>query len=372
MGAMNIGAASEPGRRMRMARTMTAKIGAVLPLSGPLARVGEQARIGLGLAATEINAAGGILQASVEIGYRDSRSDPATADAQARALIDQQVIAIVGPVSSAARDAMAATMAQHKTPLLYATDYEGGHNARYLFFFNTVPSQSALPLLRYLHERLGVTYALVGADYVWPRATFAALRAEIGALGGQVLSEQFVSLAAGQNYGAAIERVATSGAKILLLALDDAAFVSQAEQAGLLRSLTIGFLADPAPCIAALGPGEGAGMYACVPFVASDPSPGVQAFVDRVRRVRGSDAMVSAYVMTHHNALLALKAGLERSGEIGREAAVEGMTGLTYQIPTGRSWITGDHHAALNMYIARTERSAVRVVEPLGVLEPGP
>jgi hypothetical protein len=103
---------------MRMARKMTAKIGAVLPLSGPLARVGEQAKIGVDLAATEINAAGGILQASVEIGYRDNRSDPATADAQARALIDQQVIAIVGPVSSAMRDAMAPTMARHKTPLL--------------------------------------------------------------------------------------------------------------------------------------------------------------------------------------------------------------------------------------------------------------
>jgi urea transport system substrate-binding protein len=97
---------------------------------------------------------------------------------------------------------------------------------------------------------------------------------------------------------------------------------------------------------------------------------GVQAFVDRVRRAQGADAVVSAYVMTHHNALIALKAGLERSGEIGREAAVEGMAGLTYQIPTGHSWITGDHHAALSMYIARTERGAVRVVEPLGLLEP--
>ena len=358
-------------RGTRVVQTMTAKIGAVLPLSGPLARVGEQARIGLDLAATEINAAGGILGAPVEIGYRDSRTDPTAADAQARALIEQQVIAIVGPVSSAVRDAMAATMAQHKTPLLYATDYEGGHNARYLFFFNTIPSQSTLPLIRYMHGRLGATYALLGADYVWPRATFVAARAEIGALGGRVLSEQFVPLAAGQDYGAAIERVAASGAEILLLALDDPAFFSQAEQARLLRSLTIGFLADPAPCVAALGPGEGDGMYACVPFVASDPSPGVQVFVDRVRRVHGADALVSAYVMTHYNALIALKAGLERSGEIGRQAAVEGMAGLTYQIPTGRSWITGDHHAALNMYIARTERGTVHVVKPLGVIEAG-
>jgi branched-chain amino acid transport system substrate-binding protein/urea transport system substrate-binding protein len=354
---------------MRVVQAMKARVGAVLPLSGPLARIGEQARMGLDLAATEINAAGGILGTPIEVGYRDSQTDPATAESQARALIEQQVLAIVGPVSSAARDAMAATMAQNKTPLLYATDYEGGHDARYLFFFNTVPSQSALPLLRYMHGRLGTTYALLGADYVWPRATFAVARAEIEALGGRVTSEQFVPLAAGQNYGAVIERVAASGAEILLLALDDPAFVSQAEQARLLRRLTIGFLADPAPCVAALRPGEGEGMYACVPFVASDSSSGVRTFVDRVCRLRGGDAPVSAYVMTHYNALMALKAGLERSGEIGREAAVEGMTGLTFQTPTGRSWITSDHHTALNMYIARTGRGSVHVVEALGAIE---
>ena len=345
------------------------KIGAVLPLSGPLAGIGEQARIGLDLAAAEINASGGILGTPVEIDYRDSRTEPTTAEREARALIKEQALAIVGPVSSASRDAMAATMAQHKTPLLYATDYEGGHNARYLFFFNTVPNQSALPLLRYMHERMGTTYALLGADYVWPRATFATARAEIEKLGGRVLSEQFVPLVAGQDYGPAIEQIAVSGAEILLLALDDPAFVRQAKHAGLTRRVTIGYLADPAPCISALQPGEGEGMFACVPFVASDPSTGVQAFVGRVRRAHGPDALVSAYVMTHYNSLIALSEGLKRIGEIGREAAVEGMAGLTYEIPTGRSWIASDHHAALNMYIAKTGRDAVHVVEALGAIE---
>jgi urea transport system substrate-binding protein len=50
--------------------------------------------------------------------------------------------------------------------------------------------------------------------------------------------------------------------------------------------------------------------------------------------------VVSFYVMTHYDALMALKAGLEKSGEISREAAVDGMAGLTYEVPTGASTIT--------------------------------
>jgi branched-chain amino acid transport system substrate-binding protein/urea transport system substrate-binding protein len=64
--------------------------------------------------------------------------------------------------------------------------------------------------------------------------------------------------------------------------------------------------------------------------------------------MHGDDTVVSFYVMTHYDALMALKAGLEKSGEVSREAAVDGMAGLTYEVPTGSSTITPeDHHSAL-------------------------
>ena len=112
-------------------------------------------------------------------------------------------------------------------------------------------------------------------------------------------------------------------------------------------------------------------MYACVPFVASDPALGVQDFVGRIRAMHGQDTVVSFYVMTHYDALMALKAGLEKAGEVSREAAVDGMAGLSYEVPTGSSTITaGDHHSALNMYISKTVGGEITVVEPLGLIEP--
>jgi branched-chain amino acid transport system substrate-binding protein/urea transport system substrate-binding protein len=150
-------------------------------------------------------------------------------------------------------------------------------------------------------------------------------------------------------------------------------FIRQAEEFGLLQKLTVAFLGFTEVYLGAFGEGKGEGMYACVPFVASDPAPGVQDFVRRIRAMHGPDTVVSGYVMTHYDALMALKAGLETSGEISREAAVEGMAGLTYGVPTGPSTIMPeDHHSALNMYISKTAGGKIEVVEPLGLLDPAP
>jgi urea transport system substrate-binding protein len=55
------------------------KIGAVLPFSGGVELYGRQAKLGLDLAAKEINAAGGILGRPVEVIYEDDKTDPAAA-----------------------------------------------------------------------------------------------------------------------------------------------------------------------------------------------------------------------------------------------------------------------------------------------------
>lgn len=163
-----------------VARAATVKLGAALPFSGGLELFGQQARIGLDLAAAEINAAGGILGQQVEIIYEDNKTDPKTSNERARKLIQSDdVIAVTGPITSAARDAMTGTMERFKTPLLYATNYEGGGCNRYLFFFNTLPNQDAVPLIHYMNGRIGTSYYMFGADYVWPHKMFEASRAAI-------------------------------------------------------------------------------------------------------------------------------------------------------------------------------------------------
>ena len=146
---------------------------------------------------------------------------------------------------------------------------------------------------------------------------FEASRAVIDELGGTILGEEYVPLFTVKDYASIIKKIADSGAQILVFALpgvDGVTFIRQAEEFGLLQKLTVGFLGFTETYLGAFGEGKGEGMYACVPFVASDPAPGVQDFVGRIRAMHGEDTVVSFYVMTHYDALMALKAGLEKVG----------------------------------------------------------
>ena len=354
-------------------------VGAVLPFSGGLELFGEQARIGLDLARAEINAGGGILGRPVEILYRDSRTDPKTAAERARELIQRDdAIAIAGEILSSSREAMAPIMDGLKTPLLYATNYEGANDqgggcGRYLFFFNTVPNQDTAPLIPWLNAQgKGNRYYMFGQNYVWPRNMFKAAKPMITQVGGSVVAEEYTA-GDEKDFVPVIRKIADSGAQILLFALPGApgiTFIKQAEEFGLLRRVTVAFLGFSETYLGAFGEGKGENMVAGVPFVASDPDPGVRDFVTRVRAMHGANTGVSHYVFAHYNALMALKGGIERSREVSREGAVNGMTGLQLATATGSMTITPDHHLAMQMYIARTEAGQLRVVEKLGVVAP--
>ena len=131
------------------------KVGAVLPFSGGVELYGRQAKLGLDLAAKDINAAGGILGRPVELLYADDKTDPAVATDATRKLIERDgVLAVVGPITSRNLDAMAPVVESLKTPLLYATNYEGGKCSRYVFSFSTVPNQELAQLLPYMNRDL--------------------------------------------------------------------------------------------------------------------------------------------------------------------------------------------------------------------------
>ena len=360
--------------RPAIAQAAPVKVGVVQPFSGGLELFGQQAKLGLDLAAAEINAAGGIMGSPVELLYEDNKTDPKTSVEKAQKLIQRdEVVAISGPITSAARDAMAPIMSRLKTPLLYATNYEGGGCDRYLFFFNTVPNQDTAPLIPYLNKTVGDSYYMFGADYVWPQNMFKTAKRIIAEVGGKTLGEEYTPFGV-KDFSPTIRKIADSGARILVFALpgaDGITFINQAEDFGLMKKMTVAFLGFSETYLGAFGAGRGEGMYAGVPFVASSDEPGVKDFVGRVRAANGPDTVVSFYVMTHYNSLIALKAGLEKSGAIDREAAVDGLTGLAFDIPTGPAQITvDDHHTSMNMYIARTEGGSLKIVEPLGRIDP--
>jgi urea transport system substrate-binding protein len=359
-----------------LAQSGPIRIGAVLPFSGGLELFGNQAKLGLDLAVVELNAVGGILGQKVEIIYEDNATDPKTSVEKTTKLIRRDgVIAIAGPITSNARDAMAPTVMRQETPLLYATNYEGGACGRYIFCFNTVPNQELEKLVPYLAGEFGKSFYMFGADYVWPQKMFEAAEAIVSELGGATVGKEFTPFGV-KEFTPVVRKIADSGAEVLLFALpgaDGITFIKQAGDFGLLNQVTVGFLGFSEAYLGAFGPGKGQNMWVTVPLVASSDERGVQDFVARIRANAGRDAVVSHYVMTHYNALMALAAGLEKIGRADREAVVEGLEGIAIQTPTGEMSVNPEnHHVTLNMYLAKTEGDGLQTVEALGPLAPEP
>ncbi len=352
------------------------KVGAVLPFSGGHELFGNQAKLGLDLAMKEINEAGGILGRPLEILYSDNKTDPKTSVERTTKLIRRdEVVAVAGPIASNSRDAMAPTHKRLKTPLLYATDYEGGACGRYIFCFNTVPNQELAKLLPHMNATAGTSYYMFGADYVWPQKMFETAQEIIKDLGGEIKGVEFTPWSV-KEFAPVVRRIADSGAKVLVFALpgaDGITFIKQAEDFGLTKDVTVAFLGFSEAYLGTFGAGKGQNMWVATPLVSSSQEPGVKDFVARLRKNAGEDVVISHYVMTHYNAINALKAGFEKKGELGREAAVSGLEGLTLESPTGPVTIgAAHHHVTLNMYLAKTEGAGLETVEVLGRLAPEP
>jgi urea transport system substrate-binding protein len=347
------------------------KIGAVLPFSGGVELYGAQAKLGLDLAAADINAAGGILGRPVEIVYRDDGTRPNIAAEAARKIVEEDgVLAVVGPITSQNLDAIVPVLASHKTPLLYATNYEGGKCNRYMFALNTVPNQELASLLPYMTQSFGKDYFLLGADRDWPHRMFDAAEPLIAKLGGKVVGKQY-TLGAEKDFASLSEQVAASKAKVLLYALkgDGMQFIPYAASKGLFRTVTVGFLGLTEADLKVFG-GKIDDIYAAVPFVVASDDPKAKAFVAKARAKAGPDMAISNYVVMHYNTLIALKGAIEKAGKVDKEAVVDALPGLTFASLSGPMTIGKDHHTTMNMFLAKTKGPDLVQVRALGEIAP--
>jgi branched-chain amino acid transport system substrate-binding protein/urea transport system substrate-binding protein len=223
-----------------------------------------------------------------------------------------------------------------------------------------------------MNETFGNTYFLLGADRTWPHKMFEAAEPIITRLGGKVVGKEFTK-GDETDFAPLIARIAATKAKVLLFALkgDGLDFIRQADDRGLLKDTTVAFLGLSEVDLGVFK-GKGQNMFAVLPSVATSDDPSFTAFVAKVRADAGAEAKVSNYVMTHYNALIALKAALEKAGKVDKEAVIDSLAGLSIKSPTGPVTVGKDHQATMNMFIAKTQGHELVPVRPLGEIAPEP
>ena len=148
-------------------------------------------------------------------------------------------------------------------------------------------------------------------------------------------------------------------------------FIRQARASGLLEKVTIGWIGYNETLAAGLDRDDAQRIVTTTPFAASDRLGGVPEFVARIQARIGPDAPVSHVAFTHYNAIMALRAAWERSGDVSPAAAIAGLKGLTFESPTGPVTIdAASQHTTMNIVVARGR--GLEVVERLGPIAPAP
>ncbi|MFN8126004.1 MAG: substrate-binding protein [Candidatus Nanopelagicales bacterium] len=346
-------------------------IAAVLPLSGPESLFGHQSLQGARMAVAEINAAGGVRGRRVDLVVHDQRTETQLAVDQTRAALADGAFAILGPTSSADRDAMLPLCEQARRPLLYATDYEGGQCSRYLFCYSPIPEHYLKPLVPFLIERSGDRFALIGADYVWPRGIGRALRTVVEARGGTLDAEIYRPMEQ-MDFAADLEALDGAGTVVVvLLGASGQSFLQQFAAHEFAHRPRLAVMAFNENYMAGLPSDVVEGIVTAVPFLESLDLPEARDFVARQRAMFGPDAVVSYFAESHYGLLMFLRDAIEAVGSDDVEAVIDAMGDRTRTVGNGPVTLrASDHHMILNMVIAEVRDGELLAVQDVGRIAP--
>jgi urea transport system substrate-binding protein len=171
------------------------RIGLVVPQSGPLGMMGPSAVDAALLAVHELNVAGGVHGAYVDLVLVDGGARPDVVAREVAGLSEAgDVDALVGFHTSDVHRAVERTVAG-RTPYVFTPPHEGGGRRPGVVCIGADPVQQLSAAVRWLTREHGLRrWALVGNDYIWPRAVHASARSLVAAAGSRVVLDELVPL----------------------------------------------------------------------------------------------------------------------------------------------------------------------------------
>lgn len=345
-----------------------------MPLSGDFSIYGTQGVNGARLAVSEINAAGGVLNGhQLELVVQDNRTQPAEAVRLSRELIQlDDVFALLGPVSSNARNAMLEVAEEFRVPMLYGIDYEGMQFSRYLFQHSAIPDHYVQPVVPYLITHFGPDFYIYGYDYIWPHKIAKSISEHAAQHNGVVVGTEFTRFGV-SDYSDVLQRIDRSGAANLMLVLpgkDGFRFLQQFSDYPFKRPVKVVAFAADESYIQAVAPEHLEGVITILPFFSSVPSPTVAHYVANYYKQPGIDAPPSYASKSHYDLIYLLKQAIDRAGHLDREKVIDAMVGLNMYEGKEKVFVRPDHHFDLPMYLAEFRKGQIKVIKEFGIIRP--
>jgi ABC-type branched-subunit amino acid transport system substrate-binding protein len=353
-----------PERRRRDRRKL--RVAHFATLTGPAGIWGPSSVNSAVLAATEINARGGILGREIELTVYDAGSAPRDLARSAEDLVEfDGADIVVGCHMSAVRVSLRQTFAG-RIPYVYTPIYEGGERTPGVLAIGETPSRQARPAIAWLAERKRAErWYLIGSDYVWPWLSHRAVKRYIADAGGQVVGEDFVTLGE-HDHGCYLERIEAARPDVVfisLIGLDGILFNRSFAEHGLSsKMLRLANCVDETVLLG-IGADKTANLFAASGYFAGVPTAHNEAFCNAYYDAFGSCAPVpGATAQSNYEGLYFLEALARRARSLNLPSLTEAAEGAVYRGGRGPVGLRR-HRAEMPIYLAEADGFDFRLVE---------
>ncbi len=352
----------------------TIKIGLMSPLSGVASPYGDDIAWGGRIACAEINASGGVLGRPLELIIADDGSVPETAVPTAENLLAEGCVALIGTLLSNSRIAIASRVSEPRgIPYLNYSFYEGSINSRYFFHFAALPNQQIGKMIPYIESKYGAKMFFAGNNYEWPRGSISAAKQVLKEINGELVGEEYFPLGT-VDFSELLERVEKSGADVFLpygAGEDQVLLLQQFHARGLKKKMAVLTGHFDEVLARTMSPEEREGIYSCNSYYMSLDNPRNKHYLDQLTRLPEVNGIWPLGNGIQSNfgegAYLCVKAFAQAANAANSVAPEDLVAALeTIQIDSPQGTVTMDpatHHAAINCYLARSQRDGTFTVE---------
>ncbi|WP_244931116.1 urea ABC transporter substrate-binding protein [Nocardioides sp. W7] len=330
----------------------TIKLGFLNSTSGAMAISEQTVRDSLLLAASEINAAGGILGKQIEPVEEDGASDPAVfAEKVEKLLTSDCVASVFGGWTSASRKAMLPVVEGANGLLFYPVQYEGLEASENIYYTGATTNQQIIPAMDFLAGKGVKTLFLAGSDYVFPRTANKIIKQYAAELGIEIVGEEYVPLDS-DDWSTQVAKIVEAKPDFVFNTINGSSnvgFIKAYYEQGLGPDsspiISVSIAEEEAP---AMGK-DVTGQFAAWNYFQSVESPDNAAFIKAFQAEYGADRPTSDPMEAAYTSLYLYKNIVEKAESFDVDDVNAASDGVSFDAPEGTVTINGENH-----HIAKT------------------
>ncbi|MFN6569774.1 urea ABC transporter substrate-binding protein [Dendronalium sp. ChiSLP03b] len=343
----------------------TIKVGILHSLSGTMSISEKSVVDAEKLAIKEINAAGGVLGKQIQPIVEDGASNWDTFREKATKLIDQDKVAVVfGCWTSASRKNVKPVFESKNHMLWYPVQYEGQECSKNIFYTGAAPNQQIEPSVDWLLKNKGKEFFLVGSDYVFPRTANTIIKAQLEALGGKTVGEDYLPLGNTEVTPiiTKIKQNLPNGGVIYNTLNGDSnvAFFKQLKGAGLTPekypSMSVSIAEEE---VKAIGVEYLKGHYAAWNYFQTVDTPANKKFVAAFKKEYGENRVTNDPMEAAYIAVYLWKQAVEKAGVTDIAKVSAAAYGQTIDAPEGKVTVDVNHHISKIVRIGQVRQDGL-------------